>query len=166
VIAYKFLRADGRTAFSGFRWPLPGDEPGPWVQAHVEPCRSGIHACRPGDLPYWVGETLYEIELGGDIVDERTKVIAARGRLLRRVTAWDDELRDAYTRMCADRAHVIARAEPPLAAYDAGIESSISDGPAMLGFMAAAIAEQRGGPDAYRSERERQAAWLAERLAA
>ncbi len=34
----------------------------------------------------------------------------------------------------------------------------------MLGFMAAAIAEERGGMDAYRAERERQAAWLAERL--
>ena len=37
VIAYKFLRADGSTVFSGFRWPLPGDEPGAWVEAAVDP---------------------------------------------------------------------------------------------------------------------------------
>jgi hypothetical protein len=164
VIAYKFLRADGTAKFSGFRWPLPGDEPGAWVDAPVDPCFSGIHACRPADLPYWVGDTLYEIELDGEIVEERTKVIAARGRLLRRVTAWDDGLRDAFTRMCADHAHEIARQEPVLAAWDAGIESSIPDGPAMLGFMAAAIAEQRGGMKANHAERERQAAWLTERL--
>jgi hypothetical protein len=34
----------------------------------------------------------------------------------------------------------------------------------MLGFMAAVIAEQRGGVEAYRAERARQARWLAERL--
>jgi len=164
VIAYKFLRADGSTVFSRFRWPLPGDEPGPWVEANIDPCHSGIHACRAGDLPYWVGETLYEIELAGEIVEEHTKVIASRGRLLRRVTAWEDGVRDAFTHMCAERAHEIARAEPELAAYDAGIDSSIPDGPAMLAFMAAAIAEQRGGMEAHLAERARQASWLAEQL--
>ena len=164
MIAYKFLRADGSTVFSKFRWPLPGNEPGAWVEALVDPCRSGIHACRLGDLAYWVGPTLYEIELAGDILEEGTKVIAPRGRLLRRVAAWDEGLSDAFTHMCAERAHEIARADPELASYDAGIDSSIPDGPAMLGFMAAAIAEQRGGQPAYRAERERQAAWLAERL--
>ncbi len=163
MIAYKFLRTDGSTVFSGFSWPLPGNEPGPWVEAPVDPCCTGIHACRPGDLSYWVGPTLYEIELDGEIVEERTKVIASRGRLLRRIDAWD-RIRDEFTRMCADRAHEIARAQPALSALDADIEPSITDGPAMLGFMAAAIAEERGGMDAYRAERDRQAAWLAERL--
>ena len=163
MIAYKFLRADGTTVFSGFSWPLPGSEPGPWVEAPVDPCCSGIHACRPGDLSYWVGPMLYEIELDGEIVEERTKVVASRGRLLRRIDAWD-QIRDEYTRMCADRAHEIARAQPALTALDADIEPSITDGPAMLGFMAAAIAEERGGMDAYRAERGFQAAWLAERL--
>ena len=163
MIAYKFLRTDGSTVFSGFRWPLPGDGPGPWVEAEVDPCCSGIHACRPGDLSYWVGQTLYEIELDGEIVEERNKVIASRGRLLRRIDAWD-QIRVEFTRMCADRAHEIASAEPALTALDADIEPSIPDGAAMLGFMAAAIAEERGGMDAYRAERERQSAWLAERL--
>ena len=91
-------------------------------------------------------------------------MIASRGRLLRRIAAWEDGMRDEYTRMCADRAHEIARAEPALHAWDAGIEPSVPDGPAMLGFMAAAIAEERGGIEAYRAERARQARWLAERL--
>lgn len=165
MIAYKFLRAEGATVFSAFRWPLPGDGPGAWVEAPVVPCRSGIHACRPSDLPYWVGPRLYEIELDGEIVEERTKVVAPRGRLLRRLTVWEDELADAFTRSCAEHAHTIAGADPALAAWDAGIDASIPEGPAMLGFMAAAIAEQRGGLEAYRAERQRQAAWLAERLA-
>ena len=73
--------------------------------------------------------------------------------------AWDDELRDEYTRMCADRAHELAlAASPPLAEWDAAVEPSVPEGPALLGFVAARIAEQRGGIDAYHAERDRQTA--------
>jgi hypothetical protein len=161
VIAYKFLRPDGRSVFTGFRWQLPNGEPGEWVHAAVEPCRSGIHACRASDLPFWVGRTLYEIELGGEVVEQRTKVVASRARLLRRVEAWDDELRETYTRMCADRAHELALGESPaLEAWDAVVEPSVRGGPALLGFVAARIAEEISGADAYHAERAWQAEWL------
>jgi hypothetical protein len=165
VIAYKFLRSDGTSVFAGFPWPLPDGGPGAWIDARVEPCRSGIHACRPSDLPFWVGRALYEIELDGEIVERPMKVVASRGRLTRRVDAWNDELRDVYTRMCADRAHELARgASPPLADWDAVIEPSMPEGPALLGFVAARIAERISGPEAYRAERARQTNWLVERL--
>jgi hypothetical protein len=163
VIAYKFLRADGTGGFTRFRWPLPDGGPGAWVDAAVEPCRSGIHACRSADLPLWAGRTLYEIELAGPVLEEATKVVAARGRLLRRIEAWDDAFRDEYTRMCADRAHELARGAS-LDEWDAVIEPSVPEGPALLGFVAARIAEEISGPDAYMAERRRQAEWLAERL--
>jgi hypothetical protein len=143
---------------------MPAGGPGAWVEAPVDPCRSGIHACRPSDLPYWVAPRLFEIELEGEVVEGRTKVVAPRGRLLRRLTVWEDELADAFAQECAARAHRIASADPSLAAWDAGIDASIADGPAMLGFMAAAIAEQTGGYAAYVAERQRQAAWLVARL--
>ena len=161
MIAYKCLRAGGTSVFTSFRWPLPGAGPGPWVQAEIDPCRSGIHACRLADLPYWVGRELYEIELDGEIVAQPTKLVAPRGRLVRRIDAWERELRDAYTRECADRAHDLAAGLP---AWDATIEPLARYGPALLGFMAARIAEERGGLEAYRAERERQAMWLAARL--
>ena len=165
MIAYKFLRADGSSVFSAFRWPLPDGAPGAWVDARIDPCRSGIHACRPADLPYWAGRALYEIELEGQIVQEPTKLVASRGRLLRRLGQWEDGLSDVYTRVCADRAHELALgASPALEEWDAVIEPSIPEGPALLGFVAARIAEERGGADAYRAERARQSAWLAERL--
>ena len=168
MIAYKFLRRDGTSVFTSFRWPLPdGRTPGAWVDAHVDPCHSGVHALRPPDLPHWIGRVLYEIELDGEILELPTKVVAPRGRLLRRVDAWDDALRDEYTRMCADRAHELARgASPPLEDWDAVVEPSVPEGPALLGFVAARIAEAiDGDPDAYRAERARQAEWLTERLA-
>jgi hypothetical protein len=165
VIAYKLLRRDGTSLFTGFSWPLPNGEPGRWVDARVDPCRSGIHACRVSDLPYWLGRVLYEIELEGEVVELGSKLVAPRGRLVRRVDGWDDELRDAYTRMCAERAHELAySASPPLEAWDALVEPSVREGPALLGLMAARIAEEVRGPEAYRRERTRQATWLVERL--
>jgi hypothetical protein len=165
VIAYKFLREDGTSLFTGFHWPLPDGGPSAWVDARVDPCRSGIHACRAEHLPYWTGRVLYEVELEGEIVEEPTKVVAPRARLVRRVEAWDASARDAYTRMCADRAHELAGSvSPPLAEWEAVVEPSLGEGPGLLGFVAARIAEELGGMPAYRAERERQVAWLAERL--
>lgn len=165
MIAYKFLQPDGAAIFTGFRWPLPDGGPGAWVDAQVDPCRSGIHACRVRDLPFWVGRVLYEIELDGEIVEQPAKVVASRGRLIRRIEGWENEVRDAYTRMCADRAHeLVASVSPPLTDYDAVVEPSIPEGPALLGFVAARIAEEISGIDAYYAERARQTEWLVERL--
>jgi sirohydrochlorin ferrochelatase len=163
VIAYKFLRPDGTSVFTRYTWPLPDDGPGPWVDAEVDPCRSGIHACRRADLPLWLGRSLYEIELEGEVREEATKVVAPRARLLRRIDAWDESTRDEYTRMCADRAHELARAAD-LAGWDAVVEPSVPEGPALLGFVAARIAEKISGADAYHAERRHQADWLADRL--
>jgi hypothetical protein len=163
VNAYKFLRADGTGVFTRFAWPLPQGGPGAWVRAEPDPCRSGIHACRLADLPYWAGRVLYEIELDGEVLEHRTKVVASHARLLRRVDGWDDAFRTAYTRHCADRAHEIAR-ENHLERWEEVIEPSIPEGPALLGFVAARIAEEAGGTAAYHAERVRQAEWLAARL--
>ena len=107
---------------------------------------------------------MYEVELAGDVREEQTKVIASRARLLRRIDAWD-ELRDTYTRMCADRGHELALGQSPaLTDWDAVIEPSVREGPALLGFVAARIAEEISGVEAYRAERAAQTAWLVARL--
>jgi len=143
----------------------PERRPGALGRRARRALRSGIHACRLSDLPFWVGRILWEIELDGEIVGHHSKVAAARGRLLHRVEPWDDPLRDEYTRMCADRAHELVNSvSPPLEAWDAVVEPSVREGPALLGFVAARIAEEISGPEAYHAERARQTAWLVERL--
>ena len=158
MIAYKFLRRDGCGIFSGFAWPAPGE----WVEAVAVECESGVHACRVGDLPYWVARSLWEVELDGEVLEGRTKVVASRGRLVRRIEAWDDEARDAYVDMCAERAHELARSAGP--GWDDVIEPSKPEGAALLGFIAARIAEANEGPEAYHRERASQARWLVDRL--
>lgn len=90
MIAYKFLNAHGCSVFTGQTWPLPDENrPGMWIEAEaVRPCHSGIHACRPDDLPYWLNTDLWAIELAGDIVVADHKVAARRGRILHRVERW------------------------------------------------------------------------------
>lgn len=165
MIAYKFLRADGTSPFTDFRWELPADGPAGWVEGRADPCRSGVHACRPGDLPYWAGRALFEIELEGEVVASASKVVAPRGRLLRRLDAWEEEVRGAYQAMCAERAHrLAAEGGPQLEKWDEMIDPFASQGPGPAGFVAARIAEVLKGPDAFHAERAVQAAWLAEQL--
>jgi hypothetical protein len=75
VIAYKFLREGPIGPFSGFQWP----ERGVWVRTREDPasCRAGIHACRVRDLPWWLANELWEIELDGLIPDSRISLLMA-----------------------------------------------------------------------------------------
>lgn len=161
---YKFLTSEGRGLFSRFAWPLPSEGPGAWVESAVDPCRAGIHACRTSDLPYWVAPALYEVELEEPVDVQAVKVVAPRGRLLRRIDAWDASSRDAYGEMCFARAHELA------ATSDGGLENwaptseiAFSES-GRLGFIAATIAERLGGVAAHLEERRRQSEWLVENL--
>ena len=160
MIAFKFLSA-GAGPFTGFRWPV-----GEWVEAEaIEPCRGGIHACRTQDLPFWLGRELWEIELDGEVVEQERKVVAQRGRLLRRREEWTPRLLDEFA------ADVLARTRrrfggvAVLSGYVSDIETFRATGRiGLAAFAGARAAELAGGPREYERERRRQADWLAARL--
>jgi hypothetical protein len=163
--AYKFLTADGLGVFSHFAWPPPSGGPGAWVEAEVETCRAGIHACRAIDLPYWVAPALYEIELDGPIEKQAVKIVAPRGRLIRHIDAWNVAMREAYGQMCFARAHeLVAASNGRLDGWAPTSEIALVES-ARVGFIAATIAEQLGGVDAHLEERKQQGEWLVEHLA-
>ena len=162
--AYKFLTADGLGVFSRFAWPLPDDGPGAWVESEVEPCRAGIHACRAGDLPYWLAAGLFEIELDGTVEELATKIAAPRGRLMRQISAWNESTREEYGHMCLSRVReLVATAPEQLDGWTPPPETAPES--ARVGFIAARIAEELGGVEAYLEERRRQSEWLVEHLA-
>lgn len=162
MIAYKFLDEGAVSPFTGFRWSQ-----GEWVEAGgIDPCRSGIHACTAAHLPYWLAPELWEIELDGELVRQARKVIAARGRLVRRIDAWNDELRDEFATDVLMRTRLAFGSIPVVAGFVSDIERfRATRRTGLAGFAAARAAEWGGGPRAYDRERARQAAWLAERLA-
>jgi hypothetical protein len=164
VKAYKFLTADGRGLFSRFAWPAPGAAPGQWIEADVAPCTAGIHACRRRDLSYWVSPVLYEIELDGPVSERATKVVAPRGRLVRRIDTWNEQAREEYSQMCIARAAEIAASAPGQLGLWAPSPDGSTAGPALMGYVAARVAEAAGGVEAYTDERARQSHWLADRL--
>jgi hypothetical protein len=107
VIAYKFLRPGAVGPFSGFAWPVPRDSgPGEWVGASTDrgACRDGIHACAPGQLPLWIWEELWRVELDDPAEEVGSKLRARRGRLVGRIDAWSPESAKAFAVACARRA--------------------------------------------------------------
>lgn len=161
MIAYKFLAAGRSGRFTGFQW-----EPGEWVDAKaVDPCVTGIHACRVRDLPIWLDEELWEIELDGAVVAGERKLVAARGRLMQRLERWTPVLSHEFGRFCAQRTRRRVGFLPTLSGFVADVDRFVAQNRiAIAGFAAARAAELRDGPAAYEDERRVQASWLADRL--
>ena len=161
MIAYKFLR-EGRVApFSLVTWPDPGE----WLEAEtVDPCRTGVHACRISQLPYWLRPELWQVELDGEIVENELMVVAPRGRLLRRVEAWNEDTRREFGQGCVAEARRRVERSPELEAFALDVEQTASSAPAFAAFATARLAELQDGLAGYDAERGRQAQWLAAAL--
>ncbi|MFL5949986.1 MAG: hypothetical protein ACJ74M_00080 [Gaiellaceae bacterium] len=161
VIAYKFLAPGSVGPFTGYNW-----EPDRWVEAESpDVCRRGIHACRTRDLPIWLDEELWEIELAGDVVEQARKLVASSGRLTRRIEAWTPALAQRFGAFCARRTRTRVGHLPHLSGFVADVERFVAARRIPIaGFGAARAAELEGGPAAYEAERMAQAAWLAHEL--
>ena len=163
--ALKALRTGAIGPFSGFRWPTPSDGPGQWVAASPSPCASGVHACLRRQLPIWLHDELWEIELGGAVTTLERKVVAARGRLVRRIESWDARALVDYGHACLDRLETLAAEHAEVRGYaEDGRVILAQDEPLVVALAAARAAEVVSGPEAHDGERAWQADWLAERL--
>ena len=158
VIAFKFLRAGGIAPFTGFRWTR-----GTWVSAPPGGgAGTGVHACRIAQLPYWVDDELWRIELDGEAVERELQVEARRGRLVERVAAWDPR---AFADACAERARAYA-AQAASAEIEDYATLAARGMAGNSGFMAAvaAVAARGGDRSAVAVERAWQARVIAETL--
>jgi hypothetical protein len=161
LIAYKFLAAGSIGPFTGFQW-----EPGTWLDAApADLCQGGIHACRVRDLPIWLDEELWEIELDGEVVVGDRKLVATRARLTNRIERWTPEVAREFGRSCARRTRQRVGFLPSLSGFVADVDRFVAQNRiAIAGFAAARAAELRDGAAAYEAERRTQASWLAETL--
>jgi hypothetical protein len=161
LIAYKFLAAGSIGPFTGFQW-----EPGTWLDAAAaDLCKGGIHACRVRDLPIWLDQELWEIELDGEVVVGDRKLVATRARLTNRIEGWTPEVAREFGGSCARRTRQRVGFLPSLSGFVADVDRFVAQNRiAIAGFAAARAAELRDGAAAYEAERRTQASWLADRL--
>jgi len=102
--AYKFLREGRVGPFSVVRWPAPGEWLAGAAAGGGRACEAQVHACRVEDLPDWMDAELWRVELDGDVRVDCGKLVAQRGRLVERVTAWDAAFMAAFAEACTLRA--------------------------------------------------------------
>src|SRR5208282_6231935 len=105
---YKVLAADGVSPQHGGsgKWFIPkGKRIGKWMPAikDIQPCTRGYHFVNIEQLPHWLGPTLYEIEVRGQIIHEAYKSVAEQARLIRKVETWNDKTLRLYAADCAER---------------------------------------------------------------
>ncbi len=101
MIAYKFLSAGAVAPFTGYRWPVPGlAGAGAWVEAPDGRLDHGVHACRVADLTFWLDVELWRAELADPVAEGQRQVIAKRGRLLDRVSGWNEETARSFAEAC------------------------------------------------------------------
>jgi hypothetical protein len=103
---YKFLDHDGVAPFSRHRWSTD------WADVHdLLPCVIGLHVCRLEDLPYWLHEELWRVDVEGSVEAVGHKVVTRRARLAKRIDAWDADQARRLAVACAGRAALHASRE-------------------------------------------------------
>jgi hypothetical protein len=157
MFAYKFLGNRAVGLISGFEWPRNR-----WVvvDGPLVPTLNGIHGCNLDDLSYWIDSELWTVELAGETIDGDHAVVAARGRLVERIEAWNSEASRDFTEVCGER----SRGLGPANAAAGWVPDA---GAAYVAAHAAGLDAERSG-ESYESgfvaERHWQSQWLVKRL--
>jgi hypothetical protein len=108
VVAYAFLARGAVEPLSGFAWPTPAEtRRGAWVNADSVP-REALRGYPSGDLPYWLDDELWRIELVGKLAERDHLLLAERARLAGRIDAWADPVAWEFVAACARRIAVPA----------------------------------------------------------
>jgi hypothetical protein len=167
VRLFKFLAAGAVDEPLGRRWPVPGDaQPGAWVEQHA----SGMFVYCASDLPYWLHDELWEVDVAGEPADVGDCLVVPRARLSRRIELWQPEMARRFDLACVQHAsELLAQAEPAARELAAGYledaEYCAEEGEVRFASFSAAVAvgtlaAPADAAHAYRRERAWQAAWL------
>jgi hypothetical protein len=104
MLAYRFLAKGAVGSLNGFAWPTPsGGDPGSWIGASADSTALGVFAHRVRDLPHWLNDELWEVELRGEVRTFDYQLVAQEARLVRKLPEWDDRVGEAFATACAER---------------------------------------------------------------
>lgn len=120
---YKVLDRNGRSCHGGdAEWSLPTCNadgtwsPGEWmpeVKGELESCRNGYHVVTLEQLPDWLGERIFEVEVGDEIVHADGKSVVRTCRLTRECTGWNERTARLFACDCAERVLYLFEARYP-----------------------------------------------------
>lgn len=160
--------SEGAVAFlCGWSWPRPSNgKPGPWVRAEVDAPREAIRGVPLEQLPWWLDDELWELELEGPTTHAGRAVTGNRARLVRRVEAWTPEVAGELVTACEQRLREAALDEYAsdvlLYARDAGRPAAAAGVAAYIAAHALAGGDQSAAT--YDAEFARQRVWQVEWL--
>jgi hypothetical protein len=110
---YKVLDKHGCSCHGGdAEWSLPTQNddgtwtPGEWmpeIEGELKPCRNGYHVVTLEQLLDWLGERIFEVEPGDEIVHEDNKSVTRTCRLTRECTGWNERTARLFACDCAER---------------------------------------------------------------
>ena len=109
---------------------------------------------------------LWMVELGSDVVEQDTLVVAPRGRLLDRVADWSGIAEVEFTELSHERTQEHAsRASIDMRPFLVEAMWAVAHRrPAYAGYVAARTRMFADGESGWDAERSWQATWIAERL--
>lgn len=104
---FKVLEHDGTCYHGGSTsWHLPrGARPGKWmpkIDTPLKPCFNGYHILRRQDVIYWLGPSLWAVEVRGEPVWGENKGVVAQARLIKRLVTWNDRTVRLFAADCAE----------------------------------------------------------------
>jgi hypothetical protein len=76
------------------------------VEGPLVPCENGIHFCRPDQLIGWLGPQIWLFEDGSpdETIDARDKMVTRKGRVVERLTTWNETTARLFAADCAEEA--------------------------------------------------------------
>jgi hypothetical protein len=78
----------------------------PEVEGELEPCVNGYHVVTLEQLPDWLGERIFEVEVGKEILPDDDKSVVRTCRLTRECTGWNERTARLFACDCAE--HVLS----------------------------------------------------------
>jgi hypothetical protein len=112
------------------------------VQGRLQPGSNGVHALRTSRLVDWIDDELWLVELADDLEESDDMLVARRGRLLRRIEAWDEDAAREFNESCIWRARDLAAESLGRAGREGGRAAlQTADGLGSLQSLAAAEAK-------------------------
>jgi hypothetical protein len=119
------------------------------VRGTLDPGSNGVHALRTRRLVDWIDDELWLIELADDVEEVDDMLVARRGRLLRKIHAWDEDAAREFGENCIWRARDLAAESLERAGLDReGTALRTADGLGSLQAVAAAEAQSASGATA------------------